>query len=74
MPDKIPPYYSQTGEVPLVETDEALQAMRREAAKSPDLPAMPSDSSSTGMIPRFLLSSEDHDGGAPRDADSPGGA
>lgn len=73
MPDKTPPY-SQTGEVPRMEVGDTLQDMRREAAKSPDLPPMPNDSSSTGMIPLSLLSSsEGHDAGALRDVDNPGG-
>ncbi|MCS6836693.1 MAG: hypothetical protein NZ750_11845 [Anaerolineae bacterium] len=73
MPDKTPTY-SQTGEVPRAEAEEALRTIRCEAALTPDLPALPGDVASTGMIPRsILLSSEDGDGGAPRDVDSPGG-
>jgi len=74
MPKKTSPN-SQTGEIPRVELDAALQAARSEAAQPPRMPSSTTDSASTGMIPRSLLvSSEDREGGAPSDADSPGGA
>lgn len=71
MPDKTQDL-SRTGEIPRIEAD-ALIVPRQESHQQAHTVMIPSDASSTGIIPRSWMNREAPDESAPRDADTPSG-